>query len=934
MASNSEGGTRKLAAIMFTDVKDFSKKMGENEVAAMEVLRTHDDTMREIVAKHHGVVIKVIGDSFMVDFSSAVNAVKCAIEAQERFWEYNKGKSEFESIQIRVGVHLGDVIIVGNDIYGDGVNIAARIQAITEATRICISAEIYNQVKNKFPIKVYSIGETDLKNIAEPVEVFEILLESIPELATPSKSAQSIPTLKRAEQISKQEQEEAKKVEETRRKIDAEETERRERADVHYKKALEYFQADDVAKAEEEIKEVYKIVQIHYESQMLLIQVEERRSQLEEEDRKRRVKEEKLRKEEERKQRIQRILDNAIQFVEQEKFAEALGALQEVYGLEPNNEQAKRIEKQLQLAEEARLERERQAAQAEEERQREEAARLAQQRAQELAEAALQRAAARKEAKEAPKSKRAIIVGGILGVLVIAAVAIYVFTQGPLAKPSGVAVLPFTVAQTDDPSSGEAFSILLSRHIGRIEGMSVLAPTSSRVVGTANAQQLGSLGVSHLVRGSLTLTGSTVSIQASCVELSEGNTVWQTTIEGDLRDLNSLAGKATAALMNSLGSEIAEPSGTRISENQDAAIAYLRGLAFSGQPGKEALSQSISSYRDALLSDSLMMVARCGLSLALLEQYKQDGDRDATLLAEAASLAQMAVSSNPDDVYAHIALGEAAQLGQKFTVARTEIERALTLQPDLPDALRPLALLLLSEGKSDEALEKATKALATDPRGFKSPYVKGIIHLYKAQCEDINQRKPQAELASQLFDDAVKLGAPDSLLTFSYRVSTWLGGDQEDKIIAACQQEMGRADDKGKAFLNYELGRTYSLKGKLGESLSSLEQGIQSADRAVTQDPRDYRTLSYYALLMTRSGKSPETAGRLIQRAATLAPSSAMVHYWAARMYAIKKQKAEALKELAKAVAIEYNFRQVLDADFLSVSTDPQFLATIARKTQ
>lgn len=934
MSSNAEGGTRKLAAIMFTDVKDFSKKMGENEVAAMEVLRAHDDTMREIIAKHHGVVIKVIGDSFMVDFSSAVNAVQCAIEAQERFWEYNKGKSEFESIQIRVGIHLGDVIIVGKDIYGDGVNIAARIQAITEATRICISAEIYNQVKNKLPIKVFSIGQTDLKNIAEPVEVFEILLESIPELSKPSKSAQSIPTRKRAEQFSKQEEEEAKKVEETRRKVDAEEAERRERAGVHYQKALEYFQADDIARAEDEIKEVYKIVQIHYESQMLLIQIEERRAQLEEEDRKRRVKEEKLRKEEERKQRIQRILDNALQFVEQEKFADALGALQEVYTLEPNNEQAKRIEKQVQLAEEARLERERQAALEEEERQREETARLERQRAEEHAEAALQRAAARKETKERPKSKRAYVVGGIAGVLVIAAVAVYVLTQGPLAKPSGVAVIPFTGAQADDRSPGEAFSILLSRQIGRVEGLTVLAPTSSRAVSGSNAEQLRAFGVSHLVRGSLTLSGSSVSVRASCIDLNKESTVWETALEGDLRDLNSLVGKATAAMMTTLGSEIAEPSSSRISDDQEATTAYLRGLTLSSQPGKEALSQSIASYREALVKDSLMTAARCGLSLALLEQYKQDGERDPALLAEAASLAQMAVSSTPNDAHAHVALGEANRLGQKFDAARNEIEKALRLQANLPDALRALAILLLSEGKSDEALEHATKALTHDPRWFKSPYVKGIVHLYKAQCEDVNQRKPQAELASQLFDDAVKLGAPDSLLTFTYRIATWIAADQEVRVIGACQREAERADDKGKAVLSYELGRTYQLKGKLGESLSSFEQGIQFADRAVTQDPRDYKSLSYYALLMTRSGKSTETAGRLIQRSASLAPSSAMVHYWAARMYAIRKQKAEALRELAKAVSIEYQLPQILDADFLSVSTDPQFLAIIARKTR
>lgn len=249
MASTPEGGTRKLAAIMFTDVRDFSKKMSENEIAAMELLKVHDTMVRDTVVKYGGIVIKSLGDSFMVDFSSAVNAVRCAIEAQEQFWHYNQGKSEFDKIQIRVGIHLGDVITVGNDIYGDGVNIAARIEAITEPTRICVSADIYNQVKNKMPIRAYSIGSIDLKNIAEPVEVLELLIDSIPEFSVPSESAKQVPTRRKAELLSSQEEEEANRVEAAKRKVDEEQqredAEKQERANGHFLKAEEYVRAGD-----------------------------------------------------------------------------------------------------------------------------------------------------------------------------------------------------------------------------------------------------------------------------------------------------------------------------------------------------------------------------------------------------------------------------------------------------------------------------------------------------------------------------------------------------------------------------------------------------------------------------------------------------------------------------------------------------------------
>src|SRR5512135_1792878 len=98
-----DAGSRKLAAVMFTDIKGFSMKMAQNETAAFELLRTHDALMRVIASKFEGKVVKSIGDSFMVDFASAVNAVKAAIDAQKRFWTFNNGKSDFDRIEIRIG---------------------------------------------------------------------------------------------------------------------------------------------------------------------------------------------------------------------------------------------------------------------------------------------------------------------------------------------------------------------------------------------------------------------------------------------------------------------------------------------------------------------------------------------------------------------------------------------------------------------------------------------------------------------------------------------------------------------------------------------------------------------------------------------------------------------------------------------------------------
>jgi class 3 adenylate cyclase/TolB-like protein/Tfp pilus assembly protein PilF len=926
MASNSDGGARKLAAIMFTDVKDFSKKMGENEIAAMGVLKVHDDAMREIIARHNGVVIKSLGDSFMVDFASAVNAVRCAIEAQERFHQYSQDKSEFEKIQIRIGIHLGDVITVGNDLYGDGVNIAARIEAITEANRICVSAEIYNQVKNKMPIRAYNMGSTDLKNIAEPVEVFELLLDSIPGLSEPSESAKQIPTRRKADLISSQEQDEANRVEAVKQKVDQQQekeyAEHHARANEHYAKAEEYFRAGDLANAEEEIKEIYKIVQIHYEAQMLILQIEEQRAVRDEEERRRRVKEEKKRKEDDRKQRIQKCFDVALEYVAKEEYQEALNALQEVYTLEPNNEQAKRIEKQVQFAEEARLERQRAEALADEERGREETLRLERERAEELARATLQKAAARKVPE--PKPKKTLYIGiAAVAVLLIVATVVFLLVQRSSKKPGTIAVLPFSTGQTEKSYLGGALSTFVADEVAKAQDMVVIAPASVHAF-AANSSilqtQAATLGITHVVRGTVSLSGTTVTLQAQLVELGEGQTIWESSLQANVLDLNNLAVQTSTALLKSFNIEVAPQNLTRPTENADAFDQYLRGLDLSALSTGEAVNQSIALLQDALRQDSTLIPAKAALAEALLEQYRRQGERDELTLAAAMSLAQDALKANPRTPSAHTVLAEVYRHKQQFIKARHEITASLALQPGNAQCLRELALLSLIQGKADEALQNAETALKLDPEHYQSHVVKGIVQLFKEQYGN----------AAGLFDKASALGAPDSLLTVNYKFRAWLGLDQEDKIIAYCQQMMERADDRTKIILHYWIGRGYSLKGKHIESAANFDQGIQLAERLNLLDPKENTSLAYYALLLARSGKS-KLAVSAIERGVALDSTSARLHYWKARVHAVQNDKANALRELTKAVAREYNFLEILDPDFLSVWQDPQFKSTIVR---
>jgi len=175
---DTESQTR-LSVIMFSDIVGYSKMMQENETLAMTLLGRHNEIIREALSKHDGKEIKVIGDAFLVSFATVANAVRCAIEIQERFGKYNESAAEKEKTQVRIGIHMGDIIVKDNDVFGDGVNIASRIEPLAEPGGICISQEVYNLVKHKLDLQVVSLGPKELKNIKDKIEIYEILVGSI-----------------------------------------------------------------------------------------------------------------------------------------------------------------------------------------------------------------------------------------------------------------------------------------------------------------------------------------------------------------------------------------------------------------------------------------------------------------------------------------------------------------------------------------------------------------------------------------------------------------------------------------------------------------------------------------------------------------------------------------------------------------------------------
>ena len=166
---------RRLTAILAADVAGYSRLMGIDEEGTLAGLKFH---RREVVdpkiGEHRGRIVKTTGDGLLVEFASVVDAVRCAVDVQRRMAERNIGVPAEQRIEFRVGINVGDIIIDEGDIYGDGVNIAARLEALAEPGGICVSRVVRDQVRDKLDFAFEDMGEQQVKNIAQPIHVFRV----------------------------------------------------------------------------------------------------------------------------------------------------------------------------------------------------------------------------------------------------------------------------------------------------------------------------------------------------------------------------------------------------------------------------------------------------------------------------------------------------------------------------------------------------------------------------------------------------------------------------------------------------------------------------------------------------------------------------------------------------------------------------------------
>src|SRR6478736_3182385 len=201
MSSRQQGGAmepagddrveRRLAAVLAADVAGYSRLMGVDEEGTLARLKAvRKDLVDPTIASHRGRIVKTTGDGVLIEFASAVDAVRSSLEVQRRMAEQNAALPEDQRIEFRIGIHVGDIIIDDNDIFGDGVNIAARLEGIAEPGGVCMSDDAYRQIRGKIDIPFDDIGEQTLKNITEPMRAWHMRISGD---AAPAIPASPIP---------------------------------------------------------------------------------------------------------------------------------------------------------------------------------------------------------------------------------------------------------------------------------------------------------------------------------------------------------------------------------------------------------------------------------------------------------------------------------------------------------------------------------------------------------------------------------------------------------------------------------------------------------------------------------------------------------------------------------------------------------------------
>jgi tetratricopeptide (TPR) repeat protein len=955
---------------MFTDIVGFSKKLADNESKAFELLKTHDALIRVLTTKFDGKIIRSLGDSFIIDFSNTVNAVKCAIEVQKRLWNFNRDKSESNTIKIRIGIHVGEVMFSGEEVLGEGVTISSRIEALTGPNRICISLDVYNQVRSTIPLQVFDMGVIELKDVASPMEVYEILIDSIPELAKPSPSAQQASTSqKSAAQREAEELHEAKRTEEVKQRIITDqlkaEAERKKKIAAHYTRAEKYFESGELEKAEDEldkiakldpqlrlttekkqqesgddlivqehldkareflanedfnnaeaeINEIFRILPLHVGAQQLLLLIEEKRYIHEENKRTEQIATTVHQmSDDERKVNI--FLEQARTLLQEENFQAAIFTLRDLFLIDPNNSTARRLEEKIRQAELEKSELLRVHA--------EDAAEN-----QHLLQLALLQKKVEEQRKQSgiPRTKYRESRYKILNIvaIVIIVLAALVFGMPRLIdilfpKKASIAILRFTNAPRDTSYSDlfDALPVLLAEDFARCKHVTVISPSSSLLY-IPDRALLGKIAslipAEYFLIGTIQEDRGKYTILIRLVIPGIQRIAYVGTIEGTLASLNEIRTKILQQVLERMEiksslPEISQPT------NLNAFTRYLKGIHLMQLKSEGIMDSAISVLRSSIQVDPTLGVAYGSLAEAEFQLYQSTFKE--RHLRSAIDYAQQALRNEYSNASALRVLAEYQAYNQNYIVALSYFSQALTFHPHNADCYRGLTRLALIAGKYEDAVSYATQALSLDPKNPDSHFTNAIAqHMIQ-----------NYSLAEKSYNQALMLGEDDSTLTSNYIQKVWVGKEKYKTIVQYCRQVIQKSPEDYRYY--YWLGRAYQLLLQVKPAQEQFETGLRLALRSVEMNPKDAFALAYTGLFYSRLGKFAEGESA-IKRTIQIDSSDSRLLFLQANIYSIQRNKQKTLQAIDNALQHRYDLAALLDPDLSYILREPEYLSTIAR---
>jgi class 3 adenylate cyclase/TolB-like protein/Flp pilus assembly protein TadD len=975
MTNPSEMRTQKISAIMFTDIAGFSQKLSEDEVRAFDLLKTHDALIRVLTAKFDGKVIKSLGDSFMVEFPNSVNAVKCAVEIQKRFWNFNRGKTESDTIRVRIGIHLSETSAQQGNVLGIDTSVVSRIEAITEPNRICISLEAYEHIKSALPLKVFKVGLIELKDLSRQIEVYEVLIDSIPELAQPSATAQQVSLSQQNTVAIKREEEEfreAKKIEETKLRILSDqaklEEERKKKISVHYTRAEIFFEAGalekaehelaeiakldpqqrppterdrqekeseqiiqehlikareflavkEVDSAESEVNEVFRILPLHVGAQQLLMQIEEERYKQEERKRARQA-ETSIKQVTEEEKKIEALLEQGQTLLQEEKFSEATFVLHDLFLIDPNHSGGRRLEERIRQAEQAKAEFQRIHAEESHEIQHFQELATLQRKVEDQIHKRIvtpPREVVRKPRSKKPLQIVAVVVAVLAAIFILWKVFDWVFP-----KHASIAILKFTnsASETNDSDLLDALPILLAKDFARCNHLTVIAPSSSLLYMSepTHLQKIASnLQVEYLLVGSIQENDGHYTIRLGLLGPDEEKTADIGTVEGSLSTLSDVRTAILEKVLDKTGVRSALPEIVQPS-NTSAFAKYIKGIHLMRQKSGVEIDSARNVLQTALQIDPSLCIAYGALADLQIRTFQTMDDQQ--YLESATEYAQRALRCSPSNALAHRVLATSNRLSQNYYSALSSVSQSMALLPQDPECYRELALLSIIARKFDEAASYASSALLYDPKNVESHFTLGLVQQMKQDYFGAENSYQQAQLP----------GDNNFILMAYYVQNVWIGEGNYDKVLRYCKQMIQISPDNYRYY--YWAGRAYQLSLQISTAQEWLAKGLTMTEQAIDDDPNDAIAHTYAGLIYSRLGKFPEGEAAL-NKAMQLDSSSAEVLFRNADLYSIQRNKQKALAALQKAVHRQYDFAEILNPDLSFIALDPEFLSIVTQK--